>query len=520
MMPALRHRRRDAGMTLIEMITVVTILGAVSVVVLAAVSVVFRTHAGVVNTTASSHDLQHAVSFFHSDVQSAAGEVAGFRATSGAAGDTGSGCSESGNDNVLRLDTGERRIAYRLVTDGDTAVLDRHRCVADGSAWVEESSINVADALDPTNGPAAAATVVAVPGDPSSVDRVVLSLSSKVLGEQEISAAPREGVLAPPPAPTLTPSACDTANPIAAAAGSQSIVRGDFHLARGNVWRSLVVGGALSFEVRHVVGLRMRPGDSPSIAGLEGAALYTGSIDWSRATASRARVMIGSGADAAIADLSNSERRFIQRNEFVYEAGDRNRWPRLVVLRSADLLTGPIAFDFAEAFDDLAGCSRRLAQLPGVCDDCASHVGLTALNGGAYEGTSADSRVLVALDPDRANTLNLTDHHLSDLTHIRVSDTPTASAPLIINVATGADAALTLPNFKPSSSDYIVWNFPDVTGTLTLSGSVSGTILAPTAHVATDSVITGGIIASSVDYSGTAINSASRSFEGEIAWDG
>ena len=511
---------RDRGLTLVEVVISAAIMGMLSVLVVGAITVVFRSQAGITNTTASSHDLQQAVNFFYRDVQSGPIELAAYRVTGGAE-PTGSGCDDAGDANVLRFDTNERRVAYRLESDGSNAELDRIVCTFDGSSWVEESDVNIADALDAADGSPVSVDLVASSADPTEVDRVVLSFAALVGGDEEISAAPRAQAAAE--VPTSTAVECDN-DVLSATEGFQTFVQGDLHLDGSQVKQSLAVGGALSFEGNVTVGQNMnQASDYPTASGLEDAALIVGSIDWDN-SASNATLTVHSGADAAFGDFSDSEIAAQGQNLLVYQSGDSNRSPQVRIQNGGSVLTDSDAIDFDAAFDSLRSCSVLLAGLPGDCS-CSGHVELTNVNGDPYEGTSENSSVKLVLTDGIANSFNLDESNLADLTDIKWDSVfPSSTAPLIITVATGADATFTPPQIQGggSTASSIIWNFPNVTGTLDISGGggdgVWGTVMAPFGHVDSLVKVEGGIIAKSFTFSGSSVN-PSRSFDGTVTWN-
>ncbi len=112
---------RDSGLTLVELIVTVALIGLAMTVVAAAIVVIFRTEEGVIVSTAESHRTQQVVSYLPLDIESGPRRASAYRASiGGAVGDHGTGCDELGNENVLRIDvadrpaTGQRRQANRL----------------------------------------------------------------------------------------------------------------------------------------------------------------------------------------------------------------------------------------------------------------------------------------------------------------------------------------------------------------------------------------------------------------------
>lgn len=510
--------RRDAGMTLIEVLVTMGLLGLVSAVVVGAVTVVFRTESGVTNTVAQAHDVQQAVNYFHLDVQSGPALAGQYRASTSA--DRGSGCSDVGSDNVFRYDAGDRRIAYRLSMSGTVGELDRYECSFNGSSYDEVAVVNIADLLDASSGTPVSVSLATRTNVDSEVvvDRVTMSFAQTIT-DREISAAPNAELGLD--APSL--GVC-TDDPLAAAENFDTFVEDDVHLT-GSPKRSLAVGGALSWDGNLAVGQNMNTStEFPVSTGLSNAALLAGSVDWSSVVGNNSNLTVHSGADAAFGDFSDSDVSSQGQNRTVFELGDGNQKPAIKVQNGGAVIQNVSPIDFAAAFVELRACSDLLASMPSGCS-CAEFVDLLNVNGNTYEGTANNDSVKLVLQPGTVNVLNLSEQHLDDLHDIKWdAQAPSATSPLIVNVASGADMTFTPPQIQGagSTASYILWNFPNVTGTLTVSGGggdgVWGTIFAPYADVVADVKIEGGVIAKSFTFTGTTIN-PSRSFEGLIPWD-
>lgn len=509
--------RRDAGMTLIELLVTMGLLGLISAVVVGAVTVVFRSEAGVTNTVGQAHDLQQAVNYFHLDVQSGPALAAQYKASTSAA--RGSGCSDSGSDNVFRYDADDRRIAYRLSTSGAIGELDRYECAFNGSSYDEVAVVNIADLLDASSGTPVSVSLATRTNADSEVivDRVTMTFAQTIT-DREVSAAPNAEVGLD--APSLGVCADD---PLSAAENFDTFVETDVHLT-SSVKRSLAVGGALSWDGNLSVGQNMNGStEFPVSTGLSNAALLVGSVDWS-SVVGNSNLTVHSGADAAFGDFSNADVGSQGQNKTVFELGDGNQKPAIKLQNGGTEIQNVSPIDFAAAFVELRACSDLLASMPAGCS-CAEFVDLLNVNGDPYEGTANNDSIKLVLQPGTVNVLNLTEQHLDDLHDIKWdAQAPSATSPLIVNVASGADMTFTPPQIQGAggTASYILWNFPNVTGTLTVSGGggagVWGTIFAPYADVVADVKIEGGVIAETFTFSGQSIN-PSRSFEGLIPWD-
>jgi len=511
--------RRDAGMTLTELLVSVAMLGLLSVVLVGAIAVVFRSESGITNTVAESHDVQQAVNYFYLDVQSGPASVAAYRGTSGTSGDRGSGCSDAGNDNVFRFDTAGRRIAYLLTTSGAVGELDRYECGWNGSSWQVSNVLNIADRLDATGGAAIEVDVVDDDRD-DEVDRVVMQFAQSVHARQ-VSASPRAEVGLP--AATVGDCAND---PLTATQNFQTFVEGDLHLVGVGVKQTLAVGGKLSFEGNVTVGQNLNePSEFPDIPVLANTALLAGSIDWAAsAAAGNGTISVHSGSDAAFGDFSGSALATKGQITTVFQFGDGNKKPSISVQNGGVVRQNISPIDFAAAFAHLRACADVLASMPVACS-CAAHVGLSNINGDPYEGTASNDSIQLVLSRDTVNVLNIPEGNLADLHDLKWAGvSPSETAPLIVNVTSDADVTFEPPQIQGSgnTASYILWNFPNATGTVTIAGGggdgVWGTVFAPYADVVSDVKIEGGVIAESLTFSGQSIN-PSRSFDGEIPWD-
>ena len=164
---------------------------------------------------------------------------------------------------------------------------------------------------------------------------------------------------------------------------------------------------------------------------------------------------------------------------------------------ASDAVQTPGLFDqaFAGVFDDLRARSAALAALPATLQatDAAGDV-LTS-----YDGVD------VLLRPTEGHgvwTVNAAD--LAGVQSISVDPAPSVSSPLIINVTgDGAELAATV-TVEQAAADAIVWNAPTAT-TVTVSGSLVGSLLAPSAAVSIGADLRGSLVASSMTQTGATV---------------
>lgn len=520
---------RDRGFTLVELIVTVVMIALLAGVIAASIIVILRSEDGVVATTSESHDTQQIVNYLPFDVESGPSSAAAYRAAvGGAGGDRGTGCSSTGNENVLtiditdrRLDLAEQRVAYQLFVDGASARIDRIVCTSldNGVTWNEVETINVADALDGTAATIASATVI-VDNDtlpPADQQVIAVELTYTQRGDVEsITAAPREEQ------PLATSGVCGS-DPLAATRNIDTFVEGDVHLDGTAVKSALYVGGRLSFEGGPEIAQSnanmpdLGPGSPYNNVGL-----FAGSVTW--------------GASSGTARVRSGTNVVVQDGNYVGSAtGPISAFggsPE-ITLSPGGAVIPPVGTELpvpaGAAFIELRSCSDRLAELPDSCNNgsCADHVGLPA----GYPGTAVATgpQLDLVLTPDIANVLNLDESNLLDLEEVTLNPgaaTIAETTPLVINVAStiGGTVNFTPPVISGSGSTtiHVIWNFPNAavvnlvpppTGNVELRG----TLMAPYSTVTSQVSIQGGVIARNFVMEGASLNDV-RSFEGEFGW--
>ena len=505
--------RRDDGVTLVELVVVVVIIGLLTTVIAAAVSVVYRSDSAVSTVVGESHDTQQLVNYFPLDVQSGTDVAADFFTLDGGAhGDPGSGCSDIGNDNVLRIDLADRRIAYRLVITPDDAELDRYDCRLAGLVWEEVSVVNIADSLDTTAAEIVSTSLVV--DDPLATDpeeqrvRLVRLQYSHTRELRSIQAAPRVEPL------SASAGECGS-DPLSATRAMDTFVEADVHLHGTNVKSTLGVGGSLSFEGTGSRVASASVGQIPQVAGHENVYLFAGSINW--------------GASENTLDLNSGDAMIFDGNFDLQPQGSNWRLVDPTFASSATvrlsnppiLAPAPPPIDFGEAFVELQACSDLLASLPAGCDfACAEHVGLITTSGGAYPGTAGDPDPTLVLVDGKANVLNIPEANLAQLDSIKFEAIkPAQTIPLVINVASGASITFTPPQIQAAGNlpIYIIWNFPNATSVSIVGSTLRGTVFAPYATVTSTQSIEGGVVARRFVMSGSSLNDV-RAFDGFFSW--
>lgn len=530
-----RSVRPDAGMTLVEVVVTVVMLGLVMGVVSMALVTIFRAEDGVLASTAEAHDTSQIVSYFPFDVESGPLDASAYRATiGGAAGDHGSGCSETGNDNVLRIDilndfTGaaDERVAYRLVNTATTARIDRYDCARSGSTWIEQSVLNVADSLDRSATPIAVSEVVVDnPGSPAAsqvVETVELRYVQRGATETIVATPRQEGYLS-------LGSTC-LSSPTSPTRELGTFVTGDVQVVGTTVKSTLYVGGTFTFQ--GTMTFAQAVPETPTAPLDPNTGLVVGSVNWA---GSSGAITMSPGRHVLIEDGAyHAPNKFGPIHATAAAAADPAA-PFIALSGSSGSTSGEVlapgatrVLDPADVLFDLRSCSDRLAELPGSCSNsCATHVGLPA----DYQGTALDQQnPTLTITAGKVNVFNIADSNLLDLQSKRIflagAGTLDATTPLIINVASdpGASLTFTMPQIQGQGSNarFLIWNFPNA-ASITIDataggngGDVFGSILAPYADVTSNVSITGGVIAKSLVMRGASMNDNST-FDGTVAW--
>lgn len=496
-------------MTLTELLVSISVLGLLTTVVAAAIAVVFRSESGIETAIAESHDVQQAVNYFHFDVQSGPVLLTDYVT----AGPTGAGCSDAGATNLFRFDDGDRRIAYELSTTGAVAELDRVECRWNGGAWDQVSRVNLADQLDAGSGSPAAVTVEADPTESAEVARVVMTLS-QTTGDRDVIASPRaETGLAAGPAPL----SC-TDDPLEPMLGFGSFVYGDATLNSGSLEGSLAVGGTLDWNGTRPIATN----DTNNTNGFSSLGLYATALDWGGSTGDVLRqpggvkaMMLGSPFHV----VNGTPKR-------VY-ATSAQTGARLETHRNGSV--GPTSanpVDFDLRFAELEDCAEQMAKLPNSCTSCAEHVTmLDALGTGPYPGAGS---VTLDFGSNITQVLNLPESELADITELRRQggSSLNASRALVVNIDDDDDDGDVYFDFTSTDwqnvgdSKFVIFNFPNATGTVTIVQDVYGVVFAPYAEVVTNGEVHAAVVARSwVHDGGTVQNDQSKIFNATIGWD-
>lgn len=509
--PTLSRRGPDTGMTLTEVMVSIGLLGLILTVVVGAITVVFRSESGLQTVVAESHDVQQAVNYFHLDVQSGPVLVADY-ITEGA---TGTGCSDTGTANVFRFDDGDRRIAYELATTGLVGRLDRHECSWNGSSWDEVSIVNIADQLDASGGDPVTVAVVADATQPAEVDHFVMSFS-QTNGAEDVAASPRAET-----GLTVAVPSCSE-NPTEAMLGFGSFVDGDVSLnSSTTIEGPLAVGGTLSWTN----GVEVAQHDHNNTNGFSKVGLYAVDLDWGAGTPGNElklytgpskTVMLGTSFDAG------------GTNPKPVYADASHTGAYISIKNSADAIsTSANPIDFATQVAEFEACAEQMALLPDSCTGCAEYVTPLDQNGNPPYPGSGSMRIKFE-SPNTTQVLSMPESKLSDINDIKLywGSSLSASRPLVVNIDDDdgdGDVYFSLiaPDWQSvGNSKFVIYNFPNATGTVTVAQDVYGVVYAPYAEVVTQSQVHGMVVAHSwVHNGGTVQNDLPKIFNGKIGWD-
>lgn len=526
--------RRDSGSTLVELLVSIGMLGLIAGVIAAAVSVVFRTERPVNTLIGESHDVQQAVNYFHLDVEGGPSLVAEWVI----AGTRGTGCSTAGDQNVVRFDVDDergnafRRIAYRMTVTTSGARLDRHECtMPNGSGgFLSESTLNIADRLDTSSGPAVTVSVVprAAP-DAATVDRVVMRFAQTITDE-DFSATPRAG------RDVASEAAPCEANPLRHALGFGAFVEGNVRIqdvvdsTKVIIQGSLAVGGVLSWQGQ----VQVADATVNNMPGFTTVGLYANQVDWASNTDPASSISMFPGG---------SNRNAVLGLPYHVVSGNPNRAYKDIAAAESQVITRgnffevtavtPNPVDFALQFGKLEECADALGRLPAGADAAFIDPKANLSGSDDYPGAGNPGGANLYLDfPDAvASVLNLTETQLASIATInKTSGSPLANGkPLVVNVVDVTGEGNVTFNFATASwqnvgdAKFVLYNFPNATGTVTFEQGVYGTIFAPYSHVVTRGYVQGAVVAKSWLHEGGVTNAEvdnreAKLFAGDITW--
>jgi choice-of-anchor A domain-containing protein len=270
-------------------------------------------------------------------------------------------------------------------------------------------------------------------------------------------------------------------SPLAPTNGFLVFTQGDAELSSGDIegtvamGRDLLITGAFGRAATLTPGLYAPRAGSPPVSFYIGRRVNFGLSTGQRVTVSNGWIALGDASNAAL--FNNGTLRVVPAG------GTVDSTPQLLVnanqpVDQTGLPTPPI--DFTAAFAQLNQNSAAIATCP------ASGVTLTDANGTTiYDPNNipAGVQVYVTLTPGQTNVLNLDVANLLRIGSITYRTAPSATNPLVVNVAGSGSFTWAVPNQAGASSTTAPYTFWNITGvpTLTMQGgdSLEGTLYAP-----------------------------------------
>ena len=519
--------RRDLGLTLVELLITVAILGTVMAGVSGAVIVLVKNADSTVEIVADAQDVRQLVNYLPFDVGSTATADVQFEQVTGFDPTIASVCpgvvaaNGSRQELVLTANLGKRRIEYTSVPGSPYATL--YRTVCDRSSaddpWGAAAVINIADQLDPSN----PVDVVWTIGN----SRLAMHLN-RVGGQVEsMSASP----FVPDPAqptPTTEVTATTVAEvpPTGCPANPNQVNEGFMLMAEGNVtfnngatesYGSTALGGDLTFKnylaATQSGGTFVAPGDGSATALLVG-----GKVNWPDSAGGFLKIQNGY---LHVGDISNWSEKKGNPNQLLLTANDGSQNKQIRIDDTGESFTDiesdvNALVDFAAKFEELRGITAALSLLPGSCEG-VTDLELFGQNG---VGQWQNGAVWLYFTPGKATVLSMTMAEYSSITNVNLaagSAQPGKSTPLIINITDSGSVVMPSgeTNLSRNYVPYVLWNFPNATK-LTTGGAFWGAILAPNADVVQQGDIRGNVIAKSFVSNGGIIDL--KAFEGDFPW--
>ncbi len=515
------RRRRDAGVTVVELLLAVTLAGLLATVISAAVIVVLRSEDGVARTIGESHDLQQTINYFPSDIAVAPRDPAAYR-TGGAP-----ACGAGRNVVSVTYTSGDA-VAYTLTETGPQLTLDRHECDADGAA---ATTVNVADLLDRTVDEPATATLNV--DDTGEVTSVVMQLVRAGGRPSDVVGVPRDTETIPE-IEHVARGVCTSEDPLAATHGFLTFVEGEATLSgTTQVYKALGLGGTLTFHGAQVASHGGNDTYQPASVGI-----YAHDIDWAASTGTLSVqgnpnghvVLTGEVEGVDITTATDGPITYIRPHGTTGAPQIKAQHGQLKPPNPGHTIS------FGASFAELRACSEAMSQLPGGCTDCATHVVPLHINSNPsnlipYAGVG---NLRLDLTPGVTNVLNIGESRLAaigEITPAWLDATPADTDAVVVNVVDDDTSnnrvdddgnpvsvvRLANPMRFQNYTTNVLWNFAGVDEVQVPNGSW-GTVYAPFSHVTVGNNVQGNLVAASVEITGGVINEA-RSFEGAIRWN-
>lgn len=480
MMSAQRHHPRDRGVSFIEILVAVVILGIGGVAVL-----------GGVGTTAKGTSVQRQAADAQTMLASGANAV-----SSASPNRCPSDPVTHYQDDLSDVDElGQQDISVEGV---EVQVPDTNGVLQ----WT---------ALDCANPAVAAAT------GPQKVTLVVQLTSGAVKRLTILSASQTTATTVPIMLPTTTSSTTTTTLPgspttVAPSTTSTSsttttvapsttpignvflttpfsmIGSGDVTISGTQVYGALAVGGNLSFTSSGPIAA-----NSTGTLTVPGATSNVGLLVNGKVNLNSGVLYVNNGASAVIGDMSNGKYTAPGgTNCFVLTSASQCTNPQ-VAMQGGGNVTSSQPFDFVMAYSAFVKTSTAFAALPGSCANAATAIMRDQNDTAPWSG---NGNFVLKLTSGKTNVLNISAAQVSAMagsSAVGASVTATSSTPLIINVTDSGSVNFTAPNFPQNYPRHVVWNFPNASS-VTFSNALWGSLYAPNAAVVVNADVRGVVI--------------------------
>ena len=294
------------------------------------------------------------------------------------------------------------------------------------------------------------------------------------------------------------------------------IARTDVTIAGDQVYGALAVGGNLAFTASGPIAANST-GTFPPVLGTTSnvGLIVDGTVDFAH---SNGVLYVNSGASAVLGSMANGT--YVGAggtNCFTSTLSATQCTGTQIALQGGGNAVAGHPFDFAAAFDAFKKTSTALGALPGTCVNAASAVLRDQNNSGPWSGSG---NFVLQLTSGKVNVLNLTAAQLNAMTGTAVgaSNSATASTPLIINVTDQGPVSFTVPNFPQNYPRSVIWNFPNATS-VAFAGALWGSLYAPFSTIALSADVRGVVIGNKVTGTGGVADWSNRPDINDIICD-
>ncbi|MBX2932126.1 MAG: choice-of-anchor A family protein [Chitinophagaceae bacterium] len=271
-------------------------------------------------------------------------------------------------------------------------------------------------------------------------------------------------------------------NPAAAATGYNVFAKGAVTFKNGHTDAPVAMGGNAILDGSYTVSMAnsgyypygYNNSNNYSLV-IGGAVTYTsGSIVY----VNNGYIRLGStsGSRLFYKDCNNAKTNFriTQYNSKCNTAYNSQPYIQSQKVHTDPEATKAHGINFNTAFTTLASEATKMSGF-NASAPCASSLNILSVGSGNYSITLAANKI---------NVLNITNTQLNAITQFTFNNQPSATQPLVVNINRTSSFTWNAPTFAgigPSAGQYIIYNFYNNTGTVTLSGAATiyGTVFVP-----------------------------------------